>query len=119
MEEEKEQPIENTAAEKKPKTVRVEFKTPAMIKGKNQTPEQEFEEVMQIINEGKAAKSPRVYVEHDLTDFTWQKLSKMGYKLSRRHLEKTFVNPGLHEGDLDPNRVQFEISLTEFNRSYL
>ena len=97
-------------------TAKVEIRPPFFGKQAIQlTPQEEYEEALNIIQEGKINGLLKVVINHDLQDLAWQKLSQAGYKLSRKVLPRLYnTNPNACE--LDSGRVQFEISLTDFNR---
>ena len=100
-------------------TARVEIKPPTFMRNREPlTPQQELDEARRIIEEGKLNNLNKVFINHDLQDLAWQTLSKEGYKLTRRVLPR-LVQMSEHIEPLDPNRIQFEISLTEFNKPYL
>ncbi len=82
------------------------------------TPEVEYEEVLKEIEVAKLNGLRIVTIKRDLRELAWQKLSQAGYKIQRRVLERTGDYDAANISDKDPNRVEFEINLTEFNKPY-
>lgn len=81
------------------------------------TPEEELTEATKIIEEGKANNRHSVIIPFDLKDLAWQKLSQQGYKLTRRVLDRIGEYDYANVGEKDPNRIEFEVNLNEFNRT--
>lgn len=82
-----------------------------------QSPQEEYDEVLKEIEAAKENKQSSVIIKHDLQDLAWQKLSQAGYKLQRKVLDRAGDYDSANVGEKDPNKVEFEISLTEFNRT--
>jgi len=109
---------ESITEEKKLETPKATFTiNPPRFQPKVQlTPEQEYEEVLKEIEEGKQKGKSSVIIKHDLQDLAWQKLSQAGYKIQRKVMDRTGIQQG-YVGDKDPNKIEFEINLKEFNRT--
>ncbi len=99
-------------------TAKVEIKPPKfMIPNRVPlSPKEEYDEVKKAIEEGRNNNRIAIIIAHDLQDYAWQKLSQEGFKLKREVLPRLIPNPKVQACELDTNRVQFTISLTEFNR---
>jgi hypothetical protein len=112
--------IEPTVAEERKEIPKATFTiNPPRFQPKPQiTPEQEYEEVLKEIETAKGNNLPRIIIKRDLRDLAWQKLSQAGYKLQRRVLERTGQYDAANISEKDPNNVEFEINLTEFNEAY-
>jgi hypothetical protein len=81
------------------------------------SPEDEYADVLKQIDIAKANNQASLIIKYDLQDLAWQKLSQAGYKLERRILDKA-VQDSEFGKEKDPNKVEFEINLREFNQAY-
>jgi hypothetical protein len=81
------------------------------------SPEDEYKDVLKQIELAKANNQASLIIKYDLQDLAWQKLSQAGYKIERRVLDKA-VQDSEFGKEKDPNKVEFEINLREFNQAY-
>jgi hypothetical protein len=81
------------------------------------SPEDEYKDILRQIDIAKANNQASLVIKYDLQDLAWQKLSQAGYKVERRVLDKS-VQDSEFGTEKDPNKIEFEINLREFNTAY-